>query len=135
MNKKLKIRKALKQLLFKTFVECNATAEEDKLRSDYETFKRRKINAVKTIEDEIIEILNDEKLIEYITMESNEFGIFWDEFENFGNLRTLQKLVRTHLTDVKNTRRKENVSMRLPKLEIPRFCGDAKKCQIKFTRR
>ena len=42
-------------------------------------------------------------------------------------LATLEKLVRTQQPDVKNSRRNENVSMRLPKLEIPKFCGDAKK--------
>ena len=40
--------------------------------SHYETLKR-KINTVKTIEDKIIEISNDEKLIEDIIIENNEF--------------------------------------------------------------
>ena len=40
--------------------------------SHYEIL-RRKINAVKTIEDEIIDISNDEKLIEDIIIESSEF--------------------------------------------------------------
>ena len=36
--------------------------------------------------------------------------------------------MRTQQLDVKNTRRKENLSMRLPKMGISKFCGDAKKC-------
>ena len=69
MNKKLRIRKVLKEIVFKTFSECNRRRE-----SAYETFKR-KINAVETIENEIIDISNDEKLIEDIIIESNEFEI------------------------------------------------------------
>ena len=123
-NKKLKIRKMLKEVV-KTFSKCNATAEEEKLRSAYEALKR-KINAVKTIEDEIIDISNDEKLFEdVIIIECNEF-----EIEAKSKLATLEELVRTQQPDVKNTRRNANVSMRLPKLEIPKFCGDAKKWHI-----
>ena len=40
--------------------------------SHYEILKR-KINVVKAIEDEMIDISNDEKLIEDIIIESNEF--------------------------------------------------------------
>ena len=74
VNKRLRIRKVLKEVVFKTFAECNTTTEEEKLKSAYETLKR-KINAVKTIEDEIVDISNDEKLIEDIIIESNEFEI------------------------------------------------------------
>ena len=42
-------------------------------------------------------------------------------------MAALEKLVRVQQPDFKNTRRNENVSTRLPKLEIPKFCGDAKK--------
>ena len=31
VNKKLKIRKVLKEVVFKTFAECNAKAEEEKI--------------------------------------------------------------------------------------------------------
>ena len=55
VNKKLRIRK---EVVFKTFAECNTT---------YETLKR-KTNAVKTIEDEIIDISNDKKLISNILL-------------------------------------------------------------------
>ena len=74
VNKRLRIRKVLKEVVFKTFAECNTTTEEEKLASAYETLKR-KINAVKIIEDEIVDISNDEKLIEDIIIESNEFEI------------------------------------------------------------
>ena len=74
MNKKLRIRKVLKEAVFKTFSECNTATEEEKSKSAYETLKR-KINAVETIENEIIDISNDEKLIEDIIIESNEFEI------------------------------------------------------------
>ena len=66
--KKLKIRKVLKEAVFKIFAECNATAEEEKLRSAYETLQR-KINAFKNMEVEIIDISNDEKLIEDIVID------------------------------------------------------------------
>ena len=39
----------------------------------------------------------------------------------------MEKLARKQQPEVKNTRRNENVSMRLPKLEIPKFFGDTKK--------
>ena len=58
-NKKLKIKRVLKLVVFKTFAECSTTTKEEKLRSAYKTFKR-KINAVETIKDEIIDISNDE---------------------------------------------------------------------------
>ena len=121
VNKKLKIRKVLKEVVFKTFAKCSTTTEEGKLKLAYETLKR-KINSVRTIEEEIINISNDEKLIEDIITESNEF-----EIEAKSKLAILEKLVRTQQPDVKNARQNENVSMRLPKLEIPKFCGDAKK--------
>ena len=108
------------EVVLKTFAECKTTIEEEKLRSAYETLKS-KIKAVKTM-DEIIDISNDEKLIEDIIIESNEF-----EIEVKSKVATVEKLVRKQQTDVKNTRRNENVSMRLPKLEIPKFCGDGKK--------
>ena len=38
-NKKLKIRKMMKEVV-KTFSKCNATAEEEKLRSAYEDKRR-----------------------------------------------------------------------------------------------
>ena len=115
----------LKEVVFKTFAECNTTTEEERLwKSAYENFKR-KINAVKTIEDEIIDISNVEKRIEDIIIESNEF-----EIKAKLKLATLEKVVRTQQSDVKNTRRNENVSMRLPKLEIPKFCGYAKKWPV-----
>ena len=69
----------------------------------------------------LIDILNDEKLIEDIIIKSNEF-----EIEAKLKLATLEKSVRKQQPDVKNTRQKKNVSMRPPKLEILKFCGDAK---------
>ena len=39
----------------------------------------------------------------------------------------MERLVRKQQPEVKNARRNENGSMRLPELEIPKFCGDAKK--------
>ena len=74
VNKKLKIRKVLKEVVFKTFAKCSTTTEEGKLKLAYETLKR-KINSFRTIEEEIINISNDEKLIEDIITESNEFEI------------------------------------------------------------
>ena len=41
VNKKLKIRKVLKDIVFKAFTECNTTAEEAKLNSVYETLKKK----------------------------------------------------------------------------------------------
>ena len=121
VNQKLRIRKVLKEVVFKTFAECNTTTGEEKLKSAYETLKR-KINAVKIMEDEVIDISNVEKLIEDIIIKSNEF-----EIKAKSKLATMEKLVRKQQPDVKNTRRNENVSMRIPKLEILKFCGDAKK--------
>lgn len=72
-NKNLKIRKLLKDVVFKRFAECN-TRTEKKLKSVYETLKR-KINPVKNIEDKIINVLSSEKLMEHVIMKSNEFKI------------------------------------------------------------
>ena len=55
--------------------------------------------AVKTINDEIIDISNDKKLIKDIIIESDEFQI-----EAKSKLVTFEKLVRTQQPDVKNTR-------------------------------
>ena len=51
------------------------------------------MNAVKTIEDEIINISNDQKLIIDITIESNEF-----EIKPKSKLATLEKLVTEAVT-------------------------------------
>ena len=72
VNKKLKTMEVYKDLAIKTFVECNATTEEGKWKSIYETLKRN-INAVKTIEDKIINVSKDEKLTGDIIIEGNEF--------------------------------------------------------------
>ena len=72
VNKKLKTMEVYKDLAIKTFAECNAKTEEGKWKSIYETLKRN-INAVKTIEDEIINISKDEKLTGDIIIEDNEF--------------------------------------------------------------
>ena len=76
----------MKEVVSKIFAKCNTTAEEEKLKSAYETLER-KINAVKTIEDEIVDISNNEKLIEDIVIESNEF-----EIEAKSKLATLERL-------------------------------------------
>ena len=114
VNKKLIIRKVLKEVVFKTFAECNTATEEEKLKSACVTLKR-KINT-ETIEDEIIDISNYEKFIEDIIIESNEF-----EIKTKSKLATMEKLVRKQQPDVKYTGRNENLSMRLLKLEIPKF--------------
>ena len=67
VNKKLRIRKVLKEVVFKTFAECNTTTKEEKLKSAYETLKR-KINAVKTIEDEITDISQTMKSLSKILL-------------------------------------------------------------------
>ena len=59
----------------------------------------KKNKRLKTIEDEIIVILDDEKLIQDIIIESNEF-----EVEAKSKLVTFEKLVRKQKPDVKITR-------------------------------
>ena len=82
----------LQEVVFKTFAGCNTTTEKEKLKSAYETLKRR-INVVKTIEDKIIDISNNEKLIEDIIIESNEF-----EIEAKSKLATMEKINETAAT-------------------------------------
>ena len=73
----------------------------------------KKNKRLKTIEDEIIVISDDEKLIEDIIIERNEF-----EVKAKSKLATLEKLVRKQKPEVKSTRWNDNVSIRLTKLEI-----------------
>ena len=68
VNKKLIIRKVLKEVVFKTFAECNTSTEEEKLKSACETLKR-KINT-ETIEDEIIDISNYENLSKILLLKA-----------------------------------------------------------------
>ena len=59
----------------------------------------KKNKRLKTIEDEIIVISDDEKLIEDIIIERNEF-----EVKAKSKLATLEKLVRKQKPEVKSTR-------------------------------
>ena len=95
----------------------DATNETIEIFSSYQDTLKRKINAVKTLEDEILELENDPAIIEAILTESTKF-----EIESKGKLNLITKFIST------NTRKKEtNVkipsvqptdTIKLPKLEI-----------------
>ena len=99
------------------YLDEDATNETIEIFSSYQDTLKRKINAVKTLEDEILELENDPAIIEAILTESTKF-----EIESKGKLNLITKFIST------NTRKKEtNVkipsvqptdTIKLPKLEI-----------------
>ena len=125
LQKKHKIRDALKNVIYQSLNEALQLIEKEeteenveKLNSYRETLKR-KIGAVKTLEDEIIELEEDEGNLVKIIEESNTFEIECKAKLNIINRHT-QKNV-----DRKREKKENNNNVKLPKLEITKFDGDA----------
>ena len=101
IRKKQKIRDVLKNVVEKAFLEAeDITKNEDETRletisSYYETLKR-KLAAIKKIEEEIVDASDDENIIEIILNESTTF-----EINMQARLNALHKFVN------KNTSRKQ----------------------------
>ena len=99
---KKNVRKVLKKIIATTLQEAQGYLNEDATNETLEILSfhqdklKRKINAVKTLEDEILELENDPALTEAILTESTKF-----EIESRRKLNLITKFIVT------NTRKKE----------------------------
>ena len=99
------------------YLDEDATNETIEILSSYQDTLKRKINAVKTLEDEILELENDPAIIEAILTESTKF-----EIESKGKLNLITKFISTNTrkkeTNVKIPSMQPTDTIKLPKLEI-----------------
>ena len=99
------------------YLDEDATNETIEILSSYQDTLKRKINAVKTLEDEILELENDPAIIEAILTESTKF-----EIESKGKLNLITKFISTNSrkkeTNVKIPSMQPTDTIKLPKLEI-----------------
>ena len=99
------------------YLDEDATNETIEIFSSYQDTLKRKINAVKTLEDEILELENDPAVIEAILTESTKF-----EIESKGKLNLITKFISTNTrkkeTNVKIPSMQPTDTIKLPKLEI-----------------
>ena len=102
LAKKVNVRKVLKNIIATTLQEAQgylnegATYETMEILSSHQHTLKRKINAIKTLEDETLELENDPTIVEAILTESTKF-----EIESKGKLNLITKFIAT------NTRKKE----------------------------
>ena len=112
------------QLHFEKLKATNvdATNETIEILSSYQDTLKRKINAAKTLEDEILELENDPAILEAILSESPKV-----EIERKGKLNLIAKFIATNTrkkeTDVQTRSKQPTDTIKLPKLEIAKFVG------------
>ena len=129
LAKKVNVRKVLKNVIATTLQEAqgylneDATNETIEILSSYQDTLKRKINAVKTLEDKILELENDPAIIEAILTESTKF-----EIESKGKLNLITKFIATNTrkkeTNVQTPSKQPTNIIKLPQLEIAKFGGD-----------
>ena len=127
-KKNFNVPKVLKTVAESTFKEANNLLKNDgeqtleTLRSFQEVLKR-KLAAIKTLEDEIISIIDNPAEIEQIITESMTF-----EIHSKAELNLIQKHLNNSLKLENNARTsKWKDTVKLPKLEIAKFDGDPTK--------
>ena len=126
---KANVRKVLKNIIATTLHEAqgylneDATSETLEILSFYQDKLKRKINAVKTLEDEILELENNPAVIEAILTESTKF-----KYESKEKLYLITKFIEANTrkkeTNVQTRSKQPADTMKLPKLEIAKFRGD-----------
>ena len=129
LAKKVNVRKVLKNIIATTLQEAQgylnegATYETIEILSSHQHTLKRKINAIKTLEDETLELENDPTIVEAILTESTKF-----EIESKGKLNLITKFIATNTrkkeTDVQTRSKQPIDTTKLPKLEIEKFGGD-----------
>ena len=129
LAKKVNVRKVLKNIIATTLQEAQgylnegATYETIEILSSHQHTLKRKINAIKTLEDETLELENDPTIVEAILTESTKF-----EIESKGKLNLITKFIATNTrkkeTDVQTRSKQPIETIKLPKLEIEKFGGD-----------
>ena len=106
------------------YLNEDATNETIEILSSYQDTLKCKINAVKTLEDEILELENDPALTEAILTESTKF-----EIESRRKLNLITKFIVTNTrkkeTDIQTRSKQPTDTIKLPKLKIAKFGGDA----------
>ena len=126
LAKKVNVRKVLKNIIATTLWEAqgylneDATNETIEIWLSYQDTLKRKINAAKTLEDEILKLENDPAIIEAILTESTKFQI-----ESKGKLNLIMKFIATNTrkkeTNVETPSKQPTDTIKLPKLEIAKL--------------
>ena len=129
LAKKVNVRTVLKNVIATTLQEAQGYLNEDTTNEtiefllSYQDTLKRKINAVKTLEDKILELENDPAIMEAILTKSTKF-----EIENKGKLNLITKFTATNTrkkeTDVKTRSKQPIDTIKLRKLEIAKFGDD-----------
>ena len=129
LAKKVNVRTVLKNVIATTLQKAQGYLNEDttnetiEISSSYQDTLKRKINAVKTLEDKILELENDPAIMEAILTKSTKF-----EIENKGKLNLITKFTATNTrkkeTDVKTRSKQPIDTIKLRKLEIAKFGDD-----------
>ena len=127
--KKVNVKIVMKNIIATTLQEAQSYLNEDatnetiEILSSYQDTLKRKINAVKTLEDEILELENNPAVIEAILTESTKF-----KYESKEKLYLITKFIETNTrkkeTNVQTRSKQPADTMKLPKLEIAKFRGD-----------
>ena len=129
LAKKVNVRKVLKNTIATTLQEAqgylneDATNETIEILSSYQDTLKRKISAVKALEDEILLLENDPAITEAGLTESTKI-----EIESKGKLNLITKFMATNTRkkeiDVQTRSKQPTDTIKLPKLEIAKFGGD-----------
>ena len=118
------VRKVLNNIIATTFQEAQGYLNEDatntnetiEILSSYQETLKRKINAAKTLEDQILELEYDPATIEAILTGSTKFGI-----ESKGKLNLITKFIATNTrkkqTNIQTRWKQSTSTIKLPKLE------------------
>ena len=127
--KKVNVKIVMKNIIATTLQEAQSYLNEDatnetiEILSSYQDTLKRKINAVKTLEDEILELENNPAVTEAILTESTKL-----KYESKEKLYLITKFIETNTrkkeTNVQTRSKQPADTMKLPKLEIAKFRGD-----------
>ena len=133
LKKKHDIRKILKTVIDNSMKEAESLMKENVNEENIETLKtlhevlKRKIAAVKTLEEEIVTILKNPEDMEVIITEGMTF-----EITAKSKLNLIQKFLNKHKqpenVDKKVALNRTKETVKLPKLEIAKFDGHPTKC-------
>ena len=135
INEKLSMRNIFKKIVESKFQELEEKISQeinDNLKlvvsSTLEVVKR-KVAAIKKLEDETIDICESEEQLEQLVIESTDYEIYTKQniarFSEFLNKNFSTSADR----NVQRDAEKASANVRLPKLEILKFAGESTKWQ------
>ena len=135
INKKYGIRKILKEVIENELKNAEVIMKEEVDDLKYENLEsiaevlKRKTAAIKTLEEEIVELKTNTENMSQIINQGTRFEIYCKT-----KLTTLNKFLGKHTgrEHNDNVTKRVNTTVNLPKLEICKFNGDPTKWQSFF---